>query len=345
MIIAEAAFRGLILGGIEMNKKAIIIGLAGGLGGISPLLMRWANALQGSRELPLLGGCILSLLIFFVLGAVIVLVFGEVDTKKAFLLGVGLPALLNIQGSETGQVNSGHAGILNKSVFFVSSLCESTAYALESPGPNQPGPAGATGNVRIPGRHIEILEDPNKPVDVEFLDKEARAISIVSPSTGEKRDWLPVPENAMSVRFSKNGKASAPFVLPSKLGAARQYEVSTMGQKTMTFRSIFSGAPDWAVRFEVKQKDVPRVASGVEGWLCLGSVGSDPNQHVSSVIRGKKLTDLQKGDIVQVYGPIDVTSDASKTGVRIGIVGTEQPIEINDIVTAGDVLWLKVKAR
>ena len=73
-------------------KKKIGIGLAAGFGGIAPNVFRVASELMGGRGAPE-ASYVIGVLIFMGIGAATALAFGETDSKKAFFLGLGLPAM------------------------------------------------------------------------------------------------------------------------------------------------------------------------------------------------------------------------------------------------------------
>lgn len=328
-----------------MSRNKIFVALAGGTGGASPALLRWANALVKTPEAPLEVGLsfIVAILIFFVMGAVIVLVFAEDNLRKAFFLGVGLPALLNIQIGE--QLNSEHAKLLYNADSLAGAFFTSSAFAQDAKSTKHwSDGAPTTSGVWIPGRRLEILDDQKKRVSVEFVDETLRTIAIVSHSTKPRAEWIHVPENATSLRFKRHGKDSELYKLIAKPGVVNQYEVNTTERKKLTFWSAFGGSPRWEVDFNAKRKEIPNVNSGTEGWIFLGNAGSDPNQRGTPIVCGKTFNDLQKGDIVQMYGPINMSSKIGKPGVRIGIVGIDQPIEVKDIVIKENKLWLKALA-
>jgi hypothetical protein len=77
-----------------MRHQTILMGLAGGIGGASSNLLDLARHLTASNPVPPGILWIVGTLIFFGLGAAVAMVFQETDSKKAFFLGIGLPALI-----------------------------------------------------------------------------------------------------------------------------------------------------------------------------------------------------------------------------------------------------------
>ena len=82
-----------------MKEKFPIL-LAAAFGGISPNLLRLAvNLMNENPELPELT-YLLGLAIFALMGAVVAWIWEETDFKKAFYLGIGLPAVIQMGAGE-----------------------------------------------------------------------------------------------------------------------------------------------------------------------------------------------------------------------------------------------------
>lgn len=71
----------------------ILILLAGGVGGVAPNLFRVGTQLQAGQSIPDVT-YLIGMLIFFGLGGATAVALGEVEGKKAFFLGLSLPALM-----------------------------------------------------------------------------------------------------------------------------------------------------------------------------------------------------------------------------------------------------------
>lgn len=75
-----------------MFKPWMLIGLAGGFGGTAPNIFRVGSQLTSGAPLPEIS-YVIGVLVFFAMGAGVALSFQEVDAKKAFFLGLSLPAM------------------------------------------------------------------------------------------------------------------------------------------------------------------------------------------------------------------------------------------------------------
>ncbi|NIV72361.1 MAG: hypothetical protein GWN16_09565, partial [Calditrichae bacterium] len=80
--------------------------LSAAIGGISPNILRLAVSLmQENAELPE-ASYLLGLAIFAVMGAVVALIWKETDLKRAFYLGIGLPAFIQMSAGELSYTTS-----------------------------------------------------------------------------------------------------------------------------------------------------------------------------------------------------------------------------------------------
>jgi hypothetical protein len=76
-------------------QKRLVITLAAGFGGIAANLLALAVILLQNGGLPQ-PTYYLAMCILFIMGAAVALIWGETDARKAFYLGIGLPALLQV---------------------------------------------------------------------------------------------------------------------------------------------------------------------------------------------------------------------------------------------------------
>ncbi|MEK7397679.1 MAG: hypothetical protein AAB116_12175 [Candidatus Poribacteria bacterium] len=77
------------------NTKKIIVALSAAFGGLSPNLLSLGMDFINGKNLPNFTYFI-GILIFAGMGAVVALIWRETDLKKAFYLGIGLPALIQV---------------------------------------------------------------------------------------------------------------------------------------------------------------------------------------------------------------------------------------------------------
>ena len=99
-------------------KQKLFIGLAGGFGGISPNLLGLAVRLtQKNAAMPEFT-FLFGIMIFGVMGAAISLIWNEVNFKKAFYLGIGLPSLIQLSVGNATQSDQASVDIGNKAPSF-----------------------------------------------------------------------------------------------------------------------------------------------------------------------------------------------------------------------------------
>jgi hypothetical protein len=122
-----------------MTWKSIFA--TGAFGGIAPILLQLAIDLtQGRRRVEAIGLSIfIGMLIYAALGGGLSLIWKETDLKKVFYIGLGLPSLLTIAGSNITAPQQPTNPMTSAPTMSVPQ---------QAPGPTRSGPAGA--EVRMP---------------------------------------------------------------------------------------------------------------------------------------------------------------------------------------------------
>ena len=105
-----------------MSEK-LGIALSAGFGGIAPNLFRVSADMTSGRGLPDVS-YVIGVTLFALIGAATALSFGETDTKKAFFLGLGLPAMFQ---SAAQDVSTAAARLELEPVAFAAELGEDAA--------------------------------------------------------------------------------------------------------------------------------------------------------------------------------------------------------------------------
>lgn len=202
-----------------MQKKLPIL-LAAAFGGISPNLMRLALQLtQKNAELPE-ATYLLGLVIFAIMGAVIALIWEETDFKKAFYLGIGLPAFIQMGAGEIQMSQQLQQSILppdqpaQSQLFNAPDNEELFHQALLLPQESSNRKLQITVN-KIDVKCFVIFESESKRSEEAYW---SRALS--------KYQAFDVPDFATRfyVRISKT--VSEPVQLPKLAGSAPKYLVS-----------------------------------------------------------------------------------------------------------------------
>src|SRR5271166_2120078 len=87
--------------------------LVGSLGGVFPTLLRLGISLSQNqiRMADVNASLLLAMVIFAVCGGIVAGVWGEVDLKKVFYLGIGLPSFLTVMTSSASSPAVAHAQV------------------------------------------------------------------------------------------------------------------------------------------------------------------------------------------------------------------------------------------
>jgi hypothetical protein len=168
----------------------IVAALAAGTGGISPNLLHVAQSMvkQVPDALPgplFLGG----MLIFFIMGGAVALFFGENIPKKAFVLGIGLPALITTLQAQHGP----KVGLVD----LIPSAYAQQAVQPASPQAQSPGPAASAPVVKP---QLALTADSIRSCngcEVWFADASGKVLSknFIAPQSSGTKVWT-IPQNA-----------------------------------------------------------------------------------------------------------------------------------------------------
>lgn len=208
--------------------STFVIGLSGGFGGIAPNLFRLGAGLQSGEPLPDASYAI-GVLIFFVIGSGLALAFKEDNAKKAFFLGLSIPAMFQSGISDVAES---------------ASLPMAYAYQQEQAEP----------------RYVWIHYDKDAPA-FSFVfesDWDGRAEVYLeergSETGGDGHDRIQVPEWAKRVSVRIEDEQSKSVTIPEESDwFVTIEETSFQGFK----QSIgIKNAPRWRVLIEAK--DEPR---------------------------------------------------------------------------------------
>jgi hypothetical protein len=164
--------------GTDMNMKSLLIGLAGGIGGSASNFLYLGQQLTAQRGSEVSWLYFFGTLIFFGLGAAIALIFQETDAKKAFFLGIGLPALIAAAATAKEPLSGGKLSTqATGSVFLRRLEFVPSAFAQErKPGTSTPATTTRSQHPRQPSP-----EQPGTP---------APSPSTSAPPTTCNRDMI-----------------------------------------------------------------------------------------------------------------------------------------------------------
>lgn len=197
-----------------MNPK-LFVAIAAGTGGIAPNLIHLGQGMlqQLPTAIPGLmyfGG----MSIFFGLGAMVAMFFAETNARKAFLLGIGLPALIATAQNHPGR----KVGLMD--LF-------PTAYA-QSPAAIPSIPPASSSAVSIPERRVAISVELGfecKGCELWFADSTGQVLTknVLASQNIFAKTWT-IPSQAKKVAII-DPKSNARFVsIPQDSGATVNIE-------------------------------------------------------------------------------------------------------------------------
>jgi len=185
-------------------KTKVCIGLASALGGIAPNLLQIATDLtEGKTAVQALYDetYLIGLIIFAVVGAAMGLIWNETDLKKAFYLGIGLPAMLHLSIDNVNKTPEQTASRQQGIGYFSAIMPQAFAQSFN-----------------VPGRRLIIRPEGTVPsfniVFFEQSDKECGRIA---------KDDVEIPPTATCVEVHLGNSVSTRVRLPSLAGQTFTY--------------------------------------------------------------------------------------------------------------------------
>ena len=233
-----------------LTKEQALIVTAAGIGGAAANLVDLAQIWTG-RE-PWLPGPIyyVGLLIFFIMGAAVALIFAETDHRKAFFLGISLPALIaaaQTHGSNGFPTNAETIEVGSSSFF-------NTAFAQQTPTPSPnlsaeenpiKGLAEEENQKPIVGS-LQLIPNKECPYcELYFYDKNGQFLQKLPLDKGSEDNIFLLPENAE--QFGVWNKRINPkiWAIPPETDKERKFEFTYDGNLWNDFRR---GLVDFNIR-------------------------------------------------------------------------------------------------
>ena len=175
--------------------KAILIGA---FGGISTNLFRLAvNWVQGVSDIPEVTYW-LGLILFAILGGIMVAIWKETDLKKAFYIGIGLPAIF--------QIGIGEINLDEQTSDFGSGFFVMEAYAETLP-------------QNIEDRTLEIKVDNRiKSFTIEFSSPDSTSRLDKKTIPDDSLVSLNIPSFATQMRIFVSNNSSNSMIIPDVTG-------------------------------------------------------------------------------------------------------------------------------
>ncbi len=215
-----------------MNK--ITIFLSGAFGGVAPNMLNQAMSLTQGGELPE-WTFLIGIIIFGLMGAVVVGIWGEKELKRAFYLGIGLPALIQVGG------NSIDAKIAAVSFDGSRFALISSAYAQNHPVPGRTLTVNATDNSSS-GNYVVELKSGNAGA--------ATSQNVSVPTTSP----INVPDHANTVTLKIANSFSNELQLPTTPNTSMTINVTRESQTWSGLKKSFGikNVPQYRLHIEVQ---------------------------------------------------------------------------------------------
>ncbi len=181
--------------------KVLLVFLVGGFGGIAPTMLRIGVDLsqRHGSVAEINGSILLGMAIFFIMGGAVAAIWNEVDLKKVFYIGLGLPSLITVATS-TATAPQATAELLPKttSVVAMSNLRFQTVSQngrLEILLPPEVGYSGAVVIFYGSGSPVTVPINAGSEINVPDQDRTQERfgeLADCAPTGGPERSFIRV---------------------------------------------------------------------------------------------------------------------------------------------------------
>lgn len=264
----------------KQHMKRIIAVFTGFVGGMAPLVITVAQELfQQTPGLPAknVALMILGMLLFASAGGFVVFAVGELDLLKAFIQGIGAPAMITVslQRAEV-QGNTQHAQPSQNPPAKIETVPAPAPNVKRSSDsgwnflPQAYAGSSPTSSAFIANRTLEVrVKGDIKDATIDFRDRNGKSIGLTTVQDTFAR--IIIPPRAVKVVFSKEAAVSAPADLPTQPGGVIYYEViGTQGRKEFNLFSSVTGKGDILYKLDIQKIEIKVLKPGAEGWAFVG---------------------------------------------------------------------------
>lgn len=264
----------------KQHMKRITAVVTGFVGGMAPLLITVAHQLvEQAPDLPQknIGRLILGMLLFATIGGFVVFAVGEIEVLKAFIQGIGAPAMISmyLQQAET-QAEKPSGGRSQTPPAKVETIPATAPGASNHSNgglnllPQAYAQAPSPTSVSIPNRVLEVkVKGDIHDVTIDFVDSNGKSVGQTTVQDAFAR--IVIPPKATKVIFSKEASVASPADLPAQPSGVVYYEViGTQGRKEFNLFSSITGKGDILYRLDVQKIDINVLKAGAEGWAFVG---------------------------------------------------------------------------
>lgn len=300
------------------------------------LALRLTGNAEAGGKMEVAASFWVGVLILAALGGAVAVLFKESKTQKAVVLGLGLPALVQIAGRELPNKDklprSGNVGIYDQGFDFFP-----RARAEGYPDPKMP----TTNSPVISGRHFATsVTTPTQDFKIRFFDSTGSVVTEFK--TGLEDSFsAPVPDQAVKVEFGALGDMKQ-MQLTAGSNTITQFGVNLNIKKRYSFLQAFGIAPREEANIKVSQSIFNVPPPGSEGWIPLNK-RTDETNPLWNLNRSIGTTN----SVTQILKPRKVFEGANSSGISLGVIPAGSTVKWIDSVTLdkGDEKWVRIKVE
>jgi hypothetical protein len=264
----------------QQHMKRITAVLTGFVGGMAPLLITVAHQLfEQTPGLPQknVGQMILGMLLFAAAGAFVVFALGELEVLKAFIQGIGAPAMISVwlQQAEAQANQASSARSQNPPAKIETIPSTAPGARNRSDGgwsllPQAYAQGSSPTSASVANRVLEVKTRGDiHDMAIDFVDSNGQSVGQTTVQDALAR--IVIPPKATKVIFSKDASVASPADLPTQPGGVVYYEViGTQGRKEFNILSSITGKGDILYKLDVQKIDINVLKPGAQGWAFVG---------------------------------------------------------------------------
>jgi len=277
-------------------------------------------------------------------GALMVWLLKETDTKKAIVLGLSLPAFFTtlVGAGDKGDdkpitapstINTDSKGAIGILSFFAP-----TAYADDA----VPDTQLATKRDRT----IEIVIDRQRfPYRAELLDAGEQVVEAFDVASEDSElVSRTIPSNAVAVRFASGDSVSEKVSFKdAPAGSTVSIVLDATFERKFSFAQALGRAPENNATFSTQLEVRPKAKAGLQGWIYLG-------QHSVQgwsfrTVDASQASIPKAGDVLSVVFPVNIRDAMRSKHSRLDILSVGQKVKILEVNPNQQVVWAKIEVQ
>jgi hypothetical protein len=312
---------------MTLNKAAVF---AGAIGGIAPNLLRLAISLTADPPKEVTSQPVsyaFGILVLGGIGAFITWAWQEDNLRKAVYIGLGLPSLLQVAGSELSR--PAKTNKLPANAEFTIPIV-SSAYAQEG---------SATLTAPLPNRKLDLVGDKSSPkYQVTFFGADGGELGtkVVAKPAFETVD---VPDTATKFAIQHGDSQSTAYELAKQPNAVNQVDVQISESKGNGFLQALGYQQTANADIKATVKEVMPLPSGTQGWVFLGQF-TEKKGWITETVKFVGRDHLPTtGETGFVTFPLRLREGPTPNAAESGVVLASQKIAVSEIKDSGQGLY------